>query len=461
MVLKKRMRSLSVLLVLLLVSVIVVTAVSADGNILSLDNQINSGAIFGISDYTHDLQINISSSGKTMESLSNEYGPLNIPSTVERYDVVQFSGINQKTEPKNSLKVTLYGKEYDMNLEWMDFEDIDDGIDSYSGSIEGVADSVVIFTFDKNLVHGSIQLQDEFLFISPVQNRENSLKTAMPLHVVYSSKDMKQPEKPFKIDSDEPPLPLDIDLSGIDFPAVVSESTKSTESTKGWVAVSVLVVTDDEFIALESNWVSTAQQCMAQAVYQYRRSDILVYLNIAGYDSSKRHILSSDGRKATDPLGLFFDTFQPSYLDGKNADIAIYLGGNDKSGSDQGAAWGYSCYDNPVHPGWHDYCRYAWSQMVADADTIDLYDGSYHARVFCIIHEIGHIFNANHENTGGYNQACCWFEGIVPKYTVMNSCYYGSNFHTWEYSSLDYHGDSTHDNARAIEGVKGDISSLV
>ncbi|KAF1074385.1 hypothetical protein [Methanogenium sp. MK-MG] len=28
-------------------------------------------------------------------------------------------------------------------------------------------------------------------------------------------------------------------------------------------------------------------------------------------------------------------------------------------------------------------------------------------------------------------------------------------------SSLDYHGDSTHDNARAIEMVKGNISSLV
>jgi len=455
---KIRMWALPMLLALLLVSVMVVPAVSADENIQSMDNQINSGAIFEISDYTHDLKTNVSPLSKTVVSLSNEYGTLNIPSTVERYDIVQFSETNLKTDQKNSLKVTIYGKEYDMNLERMDFEDIDDGIDSYSGSIDGLDNSVAIFTFDKNLVHGSIQLQDEFLFISPVQNRDNSLKTAMPLHVVYSSKDMKQPEKPFKIDSDEPLLP-EINLSGIDFPAVVSESTKST---KGWVAVSILVATDDEFIALESNWVSTAQQCMAQTVYQYRRSDILVYLNIAEYDSSKSGDLSGDlNQKFSDPLNLFYDTFNPSYLDGKNADIAIYLGGNDKTGPEQGNSWGYSCYDNPDYPYWHDYCRYAWSQMVADSDTTDLYDGSFHARVFCITHEIGHIFDANHENTGGYNQACCWFEGIVPKYTVMNSCYYGSNFHTWEYSSMDYHGDSTHDNARAIERVKGNISSLV
>ncbi|WAI01450.1 zinc metalloprotease [Methanogenium organophilum] len=457
MEMKKGMRALSVILVLLLVSVIVVPAVSADGNILSMDNQINSGAIFEIPDYTHDLQTNVSSSDKTMESLSNEYGPLNIASTVERYDIVQFREINLKTDQKNLLKVTIYGIEYNMNLERMDFEDIDDGIDSYSGSIDGIDDSIAIFTFDKNLVHGSLQLQDEFLFISPVQNRENSLKTDMPLHVVYSSQDMKQPEKPFKIDSDRL-LPPEIALSETDISSFGSESV---ELTRGWATVYVLVATDDEFIALESNWVSTAQQYMAQAAYQYQRPDIQVFLNVAGYDASKSGILSGDNRLISDPLGLFFDTFEPSYLDGKNADIAIYLGGNDKSGSEQGGSWGYSCYDDPDHPGWHDYCRYAWSQMVADVDTIDLYDGSYHARVFCIIHEIGHIFNADHENTGGYNQACCWFEGVVPKYTVMNSCYYGSNFHTWEYSSLDYHGDSTHDNARAIELVKGDISSLV
>jgi hypothetical protein len=94
--------------------------------------------------------------------------------------------------------VTIYDKEYTMNLERMNFENIDDGIDSYCGSIEGLDNSVTIFTFDKNLVHGTIQLQDEILFIEPVQNREYATKTTMPLHIVYSSMDMRQPEKPLK-----------------------------------------------------------------------------------------------------------------------------------------------------------------------------------------------------------------------------------------------------------------------
>ncbi|WAI01005.1 hypothetical protein [Methanogenium organophilum] len=177
---------------MVLVGGILLLVVSANEKMLGADTQINSGAIFEITGFTHVLKTDVSPSDSTLESLSDEYGELNIPSSVERYDIVQFSEIDLNPDQINSLKVLLYGQEYDMHLERMNFEAIDDGIDSYSGSIDGLDDSVALFTFDKNLVQGSVQLRDEFLFISPIQNRENSLKTPMPLHIVYSSKDMKQ-----------------------------------------------------------------------------------------------------------------------------------------------------------------------------------------------------------------------------------------------------------------------------
>ncbi|ADN36499.1 conserved hypothetical protein [Methanolacinia petrolearia DSM 11571] len=451
---KKGMRALSLLIVLALVGAMIVPVVSAEEQNESIEEPTNSQAIFEIVGYTNDFQNNVLSSSKTADSLAKEYGKLNIPSRIERYDIVQFDQVAMKTDQKNSLKVTIYDKEYTMTLGRMNFENIDDGIDSYSGSIEGLDDSVAIFTFDKNLVYGTIQLQDEIIYIKPVQNKEYAMKTAMPLHIVYSSKDVKQAEKPSRIDLDVTPLP-NINLSGTYQPV---ENTESTSSAKSWAYVYVLVATDEEFDELESNWVSAAQSYMAQAAYQYERPDIGVYLNVVKYDSDsvKMASLSGDNRKYSDPLGLFFETFTPSYLDSENADIAIYLGGNDRSGGVQGAAWGY---DNYANPNTRNYCRYAWSQMVGDSSDFT-YDGSYHARVYCMIHEFGHIFNANHENSGGTNQAYFWYENHIGKWTVMRSLYIGNPQNTWEYSSPSYHGDTDCNNAGAINEVKGNIAGL-
>lgn len=186
------MQVLVLLIAVVLVGGIFLLVASAHNKMLGTDTQENFGAIFEISGFTHAMKTNVSASDITKESLSNEYGPLNIPPTIERYDIVQFSEIHLNQDQINSLKVSLYGQEYDMHLGRMNFEAIDDGIDSYSGSIDGLCDSVALFTFDRNLVQGSVQLRDEFLFISPVQNRENARTTAMPLHIIYSSKDMEQ-----------------------------------------------------------------------------------------------------------------------------------------------------------------------------------------------------------------------------------------------------------------------------
>ena len=188
------MRVLGFLIIMVLIAGIFLLVASANEKMVGTDTQMNSGAIFEISGFTHVLKTDVSSSDSTLESLSVEYGPLNIPSTVVRYDIVQFSEIQLNPEQANSLNISIYGQEYGMHLERMNFEAIDDGIDSYSGSIDGIDNSIAIFTFDRNLVQGSVQLRDEILFITPVQNREHSQKTPMPLHIVYSSKDMKQPQ---------------------------------------------------------------------------------------------------------------------------------------------------------------------------------------------------------------------------------------------------------------------------
>ena len=75
------------------------------------------------------------------------------------------------------------------------------------------------------------------------------------------------------------------------------------------------------------------------------------------------------------------------------------------------------------------------------------------------IHELGHNFDADHEDAGGYNQAYRWWRGYC-HHTVMWSGYTVSGSE-YEFSSDDYHGDSTHDDARRISETKGVVASVM
>ena len=155
-----------------------------------------SEAVFEISGFTADVKTQIVPGSKEIEYLEEKFGVLNIPSTVLKYDIVQFKKINLKKNETNSLKILIHGEEYDMVLERMGFEEIDDGIDSYSGFVKGLDNSIALFTFseiaNRSLVLGSIDLEYETIFIDTVQNRENAMKTEMPLHIVYSSNDVEK-----------------------------------------------------------------------------------------------------------------------------------------------------------------------------------------------------------------------------------------------------------------------------
>ena len=105
--------------------------------------------------------------------------------------------------------------------------------------------------------------------------------------------------------------------------------------------------------------------------------------------------------------------------------------------------------------------RHAWAQMVKDWYLGGwTYDGSPHGRRVTTIHELGHNFGAAHQGSGGYTQAYDWWSGLNHYYTVMWSTNKGSKSR-YEFSSDDYHGDSTHDNARRIRETKGIVANYI
>lgn len=444
-----------VLLAVLVAAMAMVAVVNADGTDALSAAEQRQNSPFTIDGKTTFVESGINASNTESKILSYHSEELNIPKSIKKFDVIQFDNVRLTSKGVNRIPVTIYGKPQTLILERMNFENIDDGIDSYSGKIDGMDDSLALFTFGGKLVQGYLEISNETITIAPVENRANTEKANRPLHIVYSSKDVISSEKANPVDHGLAPLPPGVKLSS----QPVTEDLSALKAVSGYATVNILLATDNAFYTQESNWVSSANQIMSMVSYQYDRADIQVMFNVVSYDASKRSQLSANPSITTDPLNAFHTVFPASYLNSNNADIAVYLGGYDNKGSDpgaQGAAWGYANYPN-------EYCRYGWSQIVTDTDDglpVHVYDGSVHARRYCVIHELGHIFNANHEDSSGTNKAYVWYTP-TPKYTVMWSGYYGSSFNTHEYSSPSYHGDSSHNNAGAINAVKYNIASLI
>jgi len=353
----------------------------------------------------------------------------------EIYDVICFNNPIPDRQAEITLPITLYGKDYLLLLKRMNFENIDDGIDSYEGVISGIDDSHVVLTADMdNILCGFISYPGEYITISAIQASENSRTTGMPLHIVYSEYDMLQPDEPIefcgvKDQIQTPPL----------YEKIVKPAGSNSKGPYDTVYVDVLVVTDNAFYS--SSWVTTAQSYIATAnsVTSYGRDDVKVVL-VPLYDATHRFQLSANSSITTYPLETLAYYYPLSTLDFLDVDLCIYLGGYDITGEwnvAQGLSWGYDT-------------RYAWSQMVIDWSG-PVYNGNDYSRTYSIIHEIGHCFGAVHEQTYTW-----WLLNV--RNTVMLSEYYGYPFSLLEFSSPSYNGDATHNNAQIIRNNKTSVS---
>ncbi len=78
---------------------------------------------------------------------------LNVPKGATRYDLVTFdhAALNKQVR-EGVLPLRIHGKEHRAELQRMNFERIDDGIDSYEGMIVGVDGSDVLLTTGENAV---------------------------------------------------------------------------------------------------------------------------------------------------------------------------------------------------------------------------------------------------------------------------------------------------------------------
>jgi PKD repeat protein len=454
--------SRSALILVCLICVVFIPLVNAES--VTTDQKIseNSGLIFAIKGSTNNF-----SSGKqtpALDGLSSNEEILQIPPAVKKYDLVTFDqqGINtdlRSTSPHLSFQID--GTDYLSDLKRMDFESIDDGIDSYSGTLAGEANSSVLLTVSDNATIGSITLNDETYYLEPVQTKTQTKNTGRIPHIIYRSQDVENRE--FLIDND--PISSTNDEPGAGYQSRTLNSgiddIQSMDTVSdGRTAVTVLIVTDNQFYSDHSGygWKLVGQDIIAEANRQFGRDDIGVIL-IPVYDDSKRQDLTNSQQIKTYPLYAFKEVYPKTLLNDSSADLGLYLGGYDKTtDNDQGSSDGYG---NVTHP---YYGRHSWAQMVADDP---FYMATTKGRRVISIHELGHQFGAHHDDgstnplldTPGYNRAYEWGTFPLNHQTVMWTNY-SETASTYEFSSSwpNHHGNTMHDNARRIRETKDDVA---
>ncbi len=126
---------------------------------------------------------------------------LQIPKGIRRYDVVTFDHAALSQEIRDGLPLYIHGTAYRARQHGMDFEQIDDGIDTGEGAIIGVEESDILLTTGENVLIGSITFGNETFWVIPVEPRARAERSRSPLHIIYRSKDVLCPEGP--------PVPID------------------------------------------------------------------------------------------------------------------------------------------------------------------------------------------------------------------------------------------------------------
>ena len=432
------LRAFSMLLAVMLVSVVLVPAVSASDS-KSKDEQMSNRsasekALVHFGDLTE------------MRIADEKEVYAKIPSSIKNYDLVVFDlpKIREHLLHGDQLTVYLEGQPYTMDLQetTIDTEAIATGIHSFTGSLTGVEDSQVLLTVGNNVLLGRIVVDYTEYFIESTSTKDSKSSGAF-LQYVYSSKDIVPEGDTIPIDSHP------LSTHAIDEKAyALKKMLEEQADPRATVTVRVLVATDSKWMTDEPDWQDTAAAIIQYCNYDFNTLGVNI---VPIYDTSKAQQLSNDPQIINSSLSTFKKYFPESYLNSKSADLGLYLGGYDSIEFEGvGSSGGY---DFP------SLCRYAWAQMADDPST---YDAVLKDRAVVTMHELGHAFDAAHEyapnQTETYNRAYQFYEHNRYYQTVMWGCFMKT---AWlQFSANDgFYGDANHDNSRRITETKGVVAS--
>lgn len=303
-------------------------------------------------------------------------------------------------------------------------------ISTYKGFVVGDKNSSVILTVADDVFIGDIYLENETYSIE----QTTILYDKKVVHVVTSSKDAKKDRIVTEYNTDD----SIIDNSG--------ESNLSANvaldiaSLLRGTTIDIMASYDSEFNSEYSNPTAEIQNILS-GVNSYAFSDANVDLNIKTY---RYYTNIPDGTN-----NEIYDDFKgvaEGDRDTTNCDLAFLFSGKEMDGDGIGTAAVYTGSSGQA---------YAVAQMVS-AGTFSSYQASSTGKRVLTAHELGHNFGATH------NEAYTW--GSWPSYyTCITSPFEGTSYPNYmqiEFSNLNDHGDSSHNNILHVVSNKGTIAGF-
>lgn len=307
---------------------------------------------------------------------------------------------------------------------------------TYRGKVIGESNSNALFTVADDVLLGKIDIAVTSYIIEQTNKKHNG----KVVHVVYTSDAIKK---------------RNISIYSTD--EVVRENPmKSSSSLEASISLGTLTATtadllasyDTEFQNTFSNPTAEISNMVSSVNNAY--SPASVTLNIKSYKYYS-NIQNSD---ACTVRSSFASTASGD-RDSTSSDLAFLFSGKEFTGDNIGCANQYSGSSSAV---------YGVAQMVS-AGLFSTYGGSYTDRTILTAHETGHIFGADHQNSGhAYANAYSWDAGWWRTYyTAMWTPYKGQSYPDYmqlEFSSANNHGDSTRDNIRRISETKATVAGF-
>jgi len=452
------------LLALMLAAMVIVPMVSAEDNrSTDLSSQSTGQQIIP------EVEID-GISGNLQTTGIDKSGSLPISDSIKSYDLISMDAKKLKEQllANQEIPVRLKGTNYFMVLHEDTFYPSEKtGVYTFSGYLENsvdgtrVTDSEVHLTLDDSALIGKIS-PDRFTYwyIDLIETSDIS-KSSGPTQYVYYSDDVEQKISPMGEDryvmlpSGESKLINELSKEELtQYMTDVQNRQKNLAVTRGeadWYNVNILVVCDNQMYSRYSNWVLRAQSVVSDANAAMSYDDIRVQL-VPTYDASKRFDLSNNFNAAS-PLQVFQLYVNNAYLNSKSADIAMYLSGNQFS-TVIGASYGF---DAGSTLGRH-------AVMMYEAAAGGGYGANPQERANVFTHEVGHLFDADHETAPGqtelYNRASTYrisgidYHTLMYSYVTTDPTYYSSD----DIHGTIYHGNSLHNNAQRLRETKATVA---
>ena len=116
-----------------------------------------------------------------------------IPFHVMKYDFAELNQtqIYSKIRQDQEIAIWIRGQKYRALFKEMNFNAEDIGIYSYHGVLDGVPQSEILITIDKNTTIGSVKKGDDTFYFEPVGVRKGTAGNRFPVNIIYAQKDVE------------------------------------------------------------------------------------------------------------------------------------------------------------------------------------------------------------------------------------------------------------------------------